>query len=305
MPSRIIAESILWDERVQTLTPSAFSLYIKMLVMADDFGIGPAAPAELAALLRLQGLPLRNLSRNFPEIPGNGLARVAKFDGKEVYVIKPTSWDNYQWNFVRKRTKSRHLNAPLEIAQAFREWVWSTENDSLKNDSGNFPEFPGISRLARVSPPTLKSIEIVNITPDQNSEKENTKEVLNIQKGADEPQTYTGKIVETFHRIAAQTQIDAYNVSLISSAPLLHRAALTYGYKCLAAQAEKFEVWFVEQVRLEPAMRMKKHRPLARFLNNWMTKVDAELYTNGDTDSTPDTTHTAGQFAKFLQQDAA
>lgn len=309
MPSRILADSILWDESVQALSPEAFSIYVRMLVLADDYGIGPANPGELSTALGLGQTLKIALSRKFPEIPGNGLIRVAKFKTKLVYNIKPESWDRIQWNLVRKRTKSKHLGEVSEIVEAFRVWLWSDQFDTFNWSSGNFPEFPGISRLARANYSySDNKIESDSLTPESSEEDQKLQKeeaVNDCSKTTPAPKSRLMQVLDTFHRIQDRTGIDPthFPVSEIGWTADLRKAGQTYGHQCLLREAEKFEVWFVELCQQKPQEKLRKHKPKARFLNSWMSRVKPELYTTGDDEF--ETIPTAGQFSKFLQQDAA
>lgn len=95
-------------------------------------------------------------------------------------------------------------------------------------------------------------------------------------------ETRIGRIVQSFHKIADETGIEAYRVSELGWTPDLHHQAQTYGYACLDQQAARFAIWFIEKVKSGEIKATAKHKPKTRFLNNWLANVDPKFYTQGD-----------------------
>lgn len=120
-----------------------------------------------------------------------------------------------------------------------------------------------------------------------------------------QPATRIAQILRTMHRIQDRTGIDPvlFPVSEIGWTPDLHAAGQKYGYECVAREAERFEIWFVEHCEQKPQEKLRKHKPKARFLNTWMSRVNADRFTTGDTNEIA--TPAASQFANLVRSDAA
>lgn len=96
------------------------------------------------------------------------------------------------------------------------------------------------------------------------------------------PETRISRIVQSFHKIADETGLEAYRVSELGWTPDLHHQAQTYGYACIDQQAARFAIWFIEKFKSGEIKPSAKHKPKTRFFNTWMGRVDQKLYTPGD-----------------------
>ncbi|QTE70064.1 hypothetical protein JRC49_09630 [Clostridiales bacterium FE2011] len=96
MPSRILKDSILTDKAFNSLTVAEESIYHRLLVSADDYGIFYADPILLLRLLypRKTDIPEETIRESLDHLEEAGFIRRYTADGEDYLKILP--WEKHQ-----------------------------------------------------------------------------------------------------------------------------------------------------------------------------------------------------------------
>ena len=96
MPSRILKDSILTDKAFNSLTLAEESIYHRLLVSADDYGIFYADPILLLRLLypRKTDIPEETIRESLDHLEEAGFIRRYTADGEDYLKILP--WEKHQ-----------------------------------------------------------------------------------------------------------------------------------------------------------------------------------------------------------------
>ena len=94
MPSRILKDSILTDKAFNSLTLAEESIYHRLLVSADDYGIFYADPILLLRLLypRKTDIPEETLRESLDHLEETGFIRRYTVDGEDYLCRSFLSW---------------------------------------------------------------------------------------------------------------------------------------------------------------------------------------------------------------------
>lgn len=274
MPNRNFEEPILWDPNIRDLSPEAFMLFFRMIMIADDFGIVPADAELLRKLTWWPDRLLRKFSGISQELPEKNFLGLLYHNGNRYYVIKPESWDRTQAYNIRKRTQSKYLKLKAEEAKKVRDqadWPFS------KNISGTSQErlrtFLHNARASNASASNNNTLSV--LSTEENPERDI--DPVSVQKSSI---TLT---VDLLKELGTRTKVQEYaDISHVSWEPKLRAIAIKIGHKCLYHEAEKFCNWFEGQIENGKLSPRATHNPRSRFLNSWLNNVKPEAYTSND-----------------------
>jgi len=273
MPNRTFEDSILLDHDVRDLSPEAFLLFFRIIMVADDFGIVPADPELLRKLTWWPDKLLRKFSGTSQELPEKNFLGLILHNGEKFYNIKPESWDRIQAYHIRKRTQSKYLKLKAEEAlkvRAAANWPFS------KNFSGSSQE-------------VLRNF-LHNARATSASEYNNTLSVLNTEENPERDidpvsaqKSSITLTVDLLKELGTRTKVQEYaDIAHVSWEPKLRAIALKIGHQCLYRETEKFCNWFEGQIENGKLSSRATHNPRARFLNSWLNNVKPEQYTTND-----------------------
>ena len=96
MPDRILRSGLIWSERVASISSNAELLFVRLLLIADDFGLVDLSPATI----KLRALPGRDftvaqITDYCGELVRVGLLRAYSIGGKPLGAID--HWNQSRW----------------------------------------------------------------------------------------------------------------------------------------------------------------------------------------------------------------
>lgn len=128
----MISQNLLLDESFNSLSVSAQNIFVRMLVVSDDYGVVPASEYVLRKLINIPESV--KLMEYIQEIVDQGLGKRFRYDGKPFFIYKRDRFDEYQSYLIKNRRKSEYLRLTSQQIQEF------------SGGSGKFLELPGTSR---------------------------------------------------------------------------------------------------------------------------------------------------------------
>ena len=106
---RVISSAMLVDEEFNSLSMEAQILFLRMLCISDDYGIVPANPFQLAAMINPSEEIRKNLETILYEIVDQRLGYKFDVENKPFFAFKPISFKYWQAQLLSRRTKSEYL----------------------------------------------------------------------------------------------------------------------------------------------------------------------------------------------------
>lgn len=296
MPNRTFEESILWDAAVKDLSPEAFMLFFRMILVADDYGIVPADQEILTKLIWWPNKLLKKFSGISAELPEKNFLGLLEHNGQQFYVIKPESWDRIQSYHIRKRTQSKYLKLKdAEADQLRRSAIWPFSKTFSGSSQECLRKFLHNARaISTTSGNKTKSISLEQRggegeansnppTPEPMQHTFPTQPSISADTRASDHRSSVTLVVDMIKAMGARVGIPAYaDIAHISWEPKLRAKAVHIGYQCLYHEAEKFCTWFEGEVEAGRIKATAHHNPPARFLNTWLSRVDAKNHTHND-----------------------
>ena len=183
MPSRILKDSILTDKAFNSLTLADESIYHRLLVSADDYGIFYADPILLLRLLypRKTDIPEETLRESLDHLEETGFIRRYTVDGEDYLKILP--WEKHQ----RLRNGRHKFPCPEEEApeaEAEKEPEKETKPAKAeKNKKGKAPApapkaEASTTKAAKPDPKTADEI-VIDLLLHDNTKYNVTREEIN------------------------------------------------------------------------------------------------------------------------------
>ncbi len=101
VPDRMLRSGLIWSEKINSVSVHAESLFVRLLLAADDFGLVDLSPAGL----KMRVLPGRNaepkeIEEWCRELLEVGLLRGYEIDGKPFAAV--VGWDQTRWAAASK-----------------------------------------------------------------------------------------------------------------------------------------------------------------------------------------------------------
>lgn len=125
---RMISESLIYDEELNSLSIEAYYIFTRMLAVADDYGVVPGSEYSLRSLLNPHKRVSKKILDYIGEIVKVKLGYYFTYNDKPFFMFKRKSFDEINSYVINKRTKSEYLKI-----------------DKKQMDSDNLLEFLGIS----------------------------------------------------------------------------------------------------------------------------------------------------------------
>ncbi len=135
---RMLSENMILDEEFNALSINAQCVFVRLLIVSDDFGF---VPANAYTLVRLINCPTKiNLQSCVDEIVAQKLCFIFDYQEKKYLCFKRERFDEYQSYLTAKRTRSEYLKLSKEeiTSKNFQEIlrnysdVGSTSIESIK-----------------------------------------------------------------------------------------------------------------------------------------------------------------------------
>ena len=125
---RMISEKINYDEEFNTLSIESQLIFLKMLAVADDYGVLPGNLYTLERIINPPDKLRKNLEKYVQEILDNKLAYTFIYNDKKYFMFKENSFDEIQSYLIKNRTKSEYLGLKSEIMEDYRKLQEITGN---------------------------------------------------------------------------------------------------------------------------------------------------------------------------------
>jgi hypothetical protein len=119
---RVISSAMLVDEEFNSLSMEAQILFLRMLCISDDYGVVPANPFQLAAMINPSEEIRKNLEAILYEIIDQRLGFKIQVENKPYFIFKPNSFKHWQAQLLSRRAKSEYLRmAGEEVLELFAQ----------------------------------------------------------------------------------------------------------------------------------------------------------------------------------------
>ena len=119
----MISQEIIYDEEFNLLSVDAQNIFVRMLAVSDDFGVVPANLYTLKTIINPPQKLINKLAELLTEISEQNLGILFKYNEKEWFMFKPSSFENINSYVLAKRTKSEYLKLTKEeiLSEKFQE----------------------------------------------------------------------------------------------------------------------------------------------------------------------------------------
>lgn len=119
---RVISSEMLVDPEYNSLSMEAQLLFVRMLVVSDDYGIVPLSEFRLTAMVNPPDQIRKNLIAIIYEILDASLGFKIIVDEKPFFCFKPKSFKYWQAQLLSRRIKSEYLRKSGEdVLKLFSE----------------------------------------------------------------------------------------------------------------------------------------------------------------------------------------
>ncbi len=137
---RMISQELIYDENFNSISIKAQNIFVRMLVVSDDFGVVPANDYTLRAILNPPEKLSKKLQEILKEIVVAKLGITFNYADKFWFMFKPQSFETINSYVLNKRTKSEYLKLDKDeiLSEKFQEilrnsTVFSSEHiESIK-----------------------------------------------------------------------------------------------------------------------------------------------------------------------------
>jgi len=106
---RMISQELIIDEEFNSLSIEAQNLFLRMLVVSDDYGVVPANEYALSKLINPPKKIARLTQHYLDEISSVGLGGIVGHNGRQFFIFKPEAFERHQSYILGKRRKSEYL----------------------------------------------------------------------------------------------------------------------------------------------------------------------------------------------------
>jgi len=167
MGNRILKESICLDRKIDQLTDFQETLFYRLIVKVDDYGVFLADPAVLASTLypRKRNLSLKGIGEALKRMESLGLVRLYTCGGEEYLQI--VSWEKNQ----RMRASVHKYPMPEqgESASGDGNAPDSAEGDPAAEVPESAEERPAEVSLSAAEPAQARELPVVELPLNDNS----------------------------------------------------------------------------------------------------------------------------------------